>query len=320
MTANNPNTIHIVREYDAPVQVVWDAWTDPEQVAKWWGPRGFSIKTHAKDLKPGGFWKYTMYGPDGTEFENKTVYYEVEACKKLVYDHGGSDDRPPLFRVTVLFSEIDGKTTMDMTMAMSTAEEVLAIKKIIKDAGGNSTWDRLAEYLGEHQNNRNCFVINRSFDAPPAKVFEMWIDPNHLAKWLPPAGFAVEFLEINIAEGRTTTYRMTNRKDMTFYGQFDYREIKRHSRIVYVQRFCDEKGNLAHHPAMPEFPSEFINTITFTPEGEQSTRLTLTSEPFSQATAAEVAAFKEARSSMTKGWTGSFDALEDMLATVGEAR
>ena len=52
------NEIHITRVYDAPVRAVWDAWTDPEQVAQWWGPRGFTITTHGKDLRAGGFFLF----------------------------------------------------------------------------------------------------------------------------------------------------------------------------------------------------------------------------------------------------------------------
>ena len=62
---NKSNSINIIRIYDAPVEAVWDAWTDPEQVAQWWGPRGFTLTTHSKDLRPGGHWAYTMHGPDG---------------------------------------------------------------------------------------------------------------------------------------------------------------------------------------------------------------------------------------------------------------
>ena len=87
--------------------------------------------------------------PDGVDYPNKTLYHEVEYCKKLVYDHGGYDDRPPLFRVTVEFSEVDGKTRMEMTATCPTAEEAAQMRKFIKAAGGNSTWDRLAEYLNE---------------------------------------------------------------------------------------------------------------------------------------------------------------------------
>lgn len=103
---NKSNEIRIIRIYDAPVEAVWDAWTDPEQVAKWWGPRGFTLTTHSKDLRVGGHWHYTMHGPDGTDYVNTTKYFEVEPQKKLVYDHGGHEDRPPLFRVTALFSEV----------------------------------------------------------------------------------------------------------------------------------------------------------------------------------------------------------------------
>src|SRR6476659_5727630 len=139
--------IKITRVYDAPVEAVWDAWTDPEQVAQWWGPRGFTLTTHSKDLRPGGSWRYTMHGPDGVDYPNWTQYFEVEECRKLVYDHGGNDDQPPLFRVTVLFSEIDGKTKMEMSMILSTPEAAEETRQIIKKHSGNSTWDRLAEYL-----------------------------------------------------------------------------------------------------------------------------------------------------------------------------
>jgi uncharacterized protein YndB with AHSA1/START domain len=82
------NELSISRFYEAPVQAVWDAWTDPKQTAQWWGPRGFTITTHSKELKTGGHWDYTMHGPDGTDYENSTQHLEVETYKKLVYDHG----------------------------------------------------------------------------------------------------------------------------------------------------------------------------------------------------------------------------------------
>ncbi len=112
-----------------------------------------------------------MHGPDGVDYVNKTLYHEVVEYQKLVYDHGGSDDRPPLFRMTVLFSEDDGKTTIDLTMTMPTPEETESIRKLIKAAGGNATWDRLAEYLDESQRHKRTFVINRSFHATADEVF-----------------------------------------------------------------------------------------------------------------------------------------------------
>src|SRR3954452_14049863 len=96
---NKSNEIHLTRIYNAPVEAVWDAWTDPEQVAQWWGPRGFSITTHSKDLRTGGHWSYTMDGPDGTDYPNAAKYLELTPLSGLIYDHGGYKDRPPMFRV-----------------------------------------------------------------------------------------------------------------------------------------------------------------------------------------------------------------------------
>ena len=200
---NKPNEINLQRIYDAPVKLVWEAWTDPQQVAQWWGPRGFTLTTQSKDLKAGGSWVYTMHGPDGVDYPNKTTYYEVDKYKKLVYDHGANDNQPALFRVTVLFSEIKGQTHMDMTMSLATAEAAKEIKKHIKAAGGNSTWDRLAEYLDKKSFNKDRFVINRTFDAPITTLFEMWTNPKHFSQWLAPTGFDMHFIRSDIAVGKS---------------------------------------------------------------------------------------------------------------------
>ncbi len=88
---NRPNELYIERIYDAPVKMVWDAWVDPKQVAQWWGPRGFTLANHSKDVRTGGHWNYTMHGPDGVDYPNATKYLEVEKYSRMVYDHGLSD-------------------------------------------------------------------------------------------------------------------------------------------------------------------------------------------------------------------------------------
>ncbi len=156
--------------------MTWDAWTDPEKVAQWWGHRGFTLTTHQKDLRPGDAWSLTMHGPDGVDYPNKTLDHEVVKHSRLVYDHGGTDDRPPQFKVTVGFSESKGKTTMETTMALATAEAAAETRKFIKKAGGDLTWDRLAEYLSVPEK----FYINRAFDAPIDVMFDMWTEKRRL--------------------------------------------------------------------------------------------------------------------------------------------
>lgn len=308
------NELKITRVYDAPLKAVWDAWTDPEQAAHWWGPRGFTITTHSKDLRVGGHWKYTMHGPDGVDYPNTTVYLEVEDQAKLVYDHGGNEDQPPLFRVTVLFSEKKGKTTMDMTMTLPTPEAAEETHKFVKKANGYSTWDRLAEYLEKTVSGNEKFVLNRSFDAPIELMYEMWTDPKHVAQWVPPTGFTMEFLRADIKSGGSTFSVMTNGAGLKMYGRAEYLEMVKPHRVVYVQQFCDENEKPARHPMSATWPAAMLTTVELTAEGSDQTRVTLTWECYGEHTLEELQTFINARSGMNQGWTGSFDKLEDYLA------
>jgi uncharacterized protein YndB with AHSA1/START domain len=313
---NKSNEIRITRVYDAPVAAVWDAWTDLEQVAKWWGPRGFTITTHSKDLRPGGHWKYTMHGPDGTDYENTTLYYAVVPQQKLVYDHGGSEDRPPLFRVTALFIELGDRTKLDLSFSLATPEAAEEMRKFIKKASGESTWDRLAEYLEKESTGKEKFVINRSFDVPLDVMFEMWTDPKHFSQWLPPTGFKMDFLRADIRPGGSTFYFMTGSSgghEVKMYGRAQYLEISKPGRLVYTQQFCDDKENVSRHPMAPTWPATMLTTVELTAEGPDRTRVTVTWEPHGAVTPEELATFINARTGMTAGWTGSFDKLEAYL-------
>ena len=314
---NKSNVIKITRIYDAPVEAVWDAWTDPEQVAQWWGPRGFTLTTHSKDLRPGGHWDYTMHEPDGTDYPNTAKYFEVEEHAKLVYDHGGHKDRPPLFRVTALFSETAGKTTLEMSMALATPEAAEETRKFIKKASGESTWDRLAEYLEKKSSGKDIFVINRTFDVPLETMFEMWTNAKHFSQWLAPTGFDMEFIQCDIRPGGKTFYFMTNHKDVKMYGRAEYLKIEKPNRLVYTQQFCDEKNEkTTRHPMAPTWPATMLTTVDLTAEAPDRTRVTITWEIHGPTTREELETFINAKAGMTQGWTGSFDKLEEYLSSV----
>lgn len=307
------NELKIVRIYDAPVKLVWEAWTDPQQVAAWWGPRGFTITTHSKDLKVGGTWNYTMHGPDGTDYPNITKYFEVEKYSKLVYDHGASENTPPLFRVTVIFTEIKGRTKMDMTMTLASAEAAEQIKKHIKKAGGNATWDRLAEYLSQQSTGQERFVINRTFNSPIHTVFKAWTDPQQLSQWLSPTGTTMKFFKADINVGGSTFYMMSGEGGFHLYGKTSYLEIESPIRLVYTQQFCDESGKICRHPMAPTWPETMMTVVTFAEEGPDYTRVTVIWEPSGNFTNEELAAFIKEKGGMTMGWTGSFDKLENYI-------
>jgi uncharacterized protein YndB with AHSA1/START domain len=307
----DPKTLTLHRIYAAPVSAVWDAWHDLEQVSQWWGPRGFTITTHSKDLRPGGSWRYTMHGPDGTDYPNVTHYHEVEPRARLVYDHGGTDDTPPLFRVTATFREVDGKTHLDFEMQFPSPEHARQTAIFIKKASGESTWDRLAEYLDD-QNSQRRFYINRSFNVPIAQMYDTWTKPELLSQWLPPTGSTMEFLEADIRPGGSSRYLMSN-PHFRMWGRASYLELDPPHRLVYTQEFCDEAGNLSRHPMAPTWPATLRTTVTFTEEGPTRTRVTVQWEPWNDPKPEEIATFVGGRSGMTQGWTGSFDKLEGVL-------
>ena len=86
--------IVITRVFDAPRDLVWDAWTDPKQVVQWWGPQGFTTTIHEMDVRPGGVWRHTMHGPDGTEYpEQKRVYRSGETRAHCLLPRRGKKGR-----------------------------------------------------------------------------------------------------------------------------------------------------------------------------------------------------------------------------------
>ena len=306
------NVISITRVYDAPLAAVWEAWTIPEEVAQWWGPRGFTLTTHGRDLRTGGHWHYTMHGPDGTDYENTTQYLDVVPMQRLVYDHGGHQDRPPLFRVTALFTERDGCTQLDMSMAFATPEVAVEMRGFIRKAGGETTWDRLAEYLEKRHAGKEMFVIARSFDAPIDVVYDMWVNPEHLAQWLPPTGATMRFLRSEPQLGGSSFYEMAFPGGEPMHGLVQYMELSKPSRIVYTQQFCDAHENVVRPSFFGNWPLRMRTTVELTAEDEQTTRVTVRWEP-EQATPEDIAEFVLQRTSMTGGWTGSFDKLELLL-------
>ncbi|MBY0516450.1 MAG: SRPBCC domain-containing protein [Bacteriovoracaceae bacterium] len=313
MAKAKPNELRLVRVYDAPAKLVWATYTEDKHLTKWWGPRGFTITTKSKDLRPGGKWIYTMHGPDGIDYPNMTTYHVVEPYKKLVYDHGGNEERPKLFTVTVTFEEHLGKTVMDMTMTLDTPEAAIEISKHIKNASGNSTWDRLGEYLEGEQTKKDVFIINRTFKADQKTLFEMWTNPEHLSNWMGPAGASMKYLNVAIKEGAFAHYQLTTAEGEFHFGKMEYKKIQPYELLVYVQSFSDEKGNLVKPGFAPTWPDQMLTTIHFTDEGSNETRITLKWEVYGNANEVERKTFNEAKAGMTGGWTGSFDKLEEAL-------
>ena len=150
MTRNDASDREIVtsRDFDAPPDLVFQAWTDPKHVGNWWGPHGFTTTTHEFDLRPGGVWRFVMHGPDGRDYKNKIVFVEIVKPSRLVYRHAGEDDTADIrFHTTVNFDEYDGKTRLTMRAVFETPEE---LDRVVREHGAVEGAVQHLERLAAH--------------------------------------------------------------------------------------------------------------------------------------------------------------------------
>lgn len=141
--------IVIARVFDAPRELVFRAWTDKENFAKWFGPRGFTTTLKEADMRVGGRLRFDMRGPDGKVWDNRIVFLEIKPHELLVFDHGSDkDDDPGRFHVTITFDEqSDKKTVMTMRQLHPTKEQRAIGIGFGAVELGYQTLDKLAEHL-----------------------------------------------------------------------------------------------------------------------------------------------------------------------------
>lgn len=189
--------IVITRVFDAPRELVWKAWHEPEHVERWWGPKGFTTRVEELDLRPGGRSKFVMVGPDGTEYPVTGVYSEVVVPEKTVgsdeFDEGFPGDPAELPQGVVLtcyFDEAGRGTRLTMWILHPTAESRRNHEEMGVVGGWGSSFDCLDEHLAEHQGRltltrvSDCEVkLVRVFDAPRALVWEAVTKPEHIRRW-----------------------------------------------------------------------------------------------------------------------------------------
>jgi uncharacterized protein YndB with AHSA1/START domain len=152
VTATSPAdqpTITMQREFDAPADAVFAAYRDPEALKEWYGPDGFSITVFAMDFRVGGLFRFTMHGPDGTDYPNRIMYREIVPGARIAYLHdSGIDNDPRGFEVLVTFEPSGGGCTL-LTMR-STFPSVEARNAVMKFGAvelGMQTVEKLAAYV-----------------------------------------------------------------------------------------------------------------------------------------------------------------------------
>jgi uncharacterized protein YndB with AHSA1/START domain len=229
--------IVIIRVFDAPRELIWEAWTDPERVVKWWGPTGFTTTIHEMDVRPGGVWRHTMRGPDGTEYPNKSIFIEVVKPERIVYSHGGGTKGAPgaNFEATWTFEAEGNKTRLTLRSVFpSAAARDLVIKTYNAVEGGKQTLSRLAEKLA-----KTPLIIERTYDAPIEIVWKAITTKKDMEQWWPHTAP----LETFKAEVGFETQFSIRHDDRDFLHLWKVTEVIPGRKITYDWKFGGKPGN-----------------------------------------------------------------------------
>jgi uncharacterized protein YndB with AHSA1/START domain len=135
--------ISISRTLNAPVDLVWEAWTTPEHLVQWWGPNGFTNTISEMNMTPGGEWHMVMHGPDGKDYKNTSIFKEIIPHKKIVFDHIA-----PNFTATIEFEPQGDTTLLKWRMVFESAELFIQVVKTFKaDEGLRQNVEKFQAYL-----------------------------------------------------------------------------------------------------------------------------------------------------------------------------
>ena len=135
------------RDFSAPRAAVFGAFADPAALARWWGPAGFTNEFREFDFRPGGAWRFTMRGPDGTPYEMDKRFTEIAVPERIAVEHFQQGHE---FTLTMTYADADAdagaSTRLTWRMVFASAAECARIRDFVA-AANEQNFDRLAAHL-----------------------------------------------------------------------------------------------------------------------------------------------------------------------------
>ena len=253
----------ITRIFDAPRGLVWKAWTEPERVKKWWGPKAFTTPVINIDLRVGGKYLSCMRGPDNKDYWSTGVYREIIPLKRLIYTdsfadekgkkvpashYGMSGDWPSELLVSVTFDDIGGKTKMTLQHVGLPEGQMRDLARV----GWNESFDKLADSIVPIDRTKILaepgkpeVIITRAFDTPRRLVFKVYTDPNLIPQWWGPRRFtaAIDKMEMKAGGLWRFVQRSTAGNEYAFHGVIH--EITSPERVVSTFEFEGMPGHVS---------------------------------------------------------------------------
>jgi uncharacterized protein YndB with AHSA1/START domain len=143
-----PITI-LTRVFDAPRSLVYDAYTNPKHIEKWWGRRNMKTVVEKMDVRPGGAWRYVQYAPDGKEFAFRGEYREIVPQERIVSTFEYEPMAGHIIFNTALFEDFEGKTKVTVTSLYQSMEDREGMLRAGMEVGANESWDMLDDLVSQ---------------------------------------------------------------------------------------------------------------------------------------------------------------------------
>ncbi len=224
---------------NAPIDLVWKVFTQPEHIKQWWGPNGFTNTISKMEVKQGGQWIFIMHGPDGTDYKNKHTYKEIAEQEKIVLQHETS----PKFITTLSFEALRNKTLLKWHALFESAEQLEQVIKVFKaDEGMKQNVERLSVYLEKMQPENQTMVnapfsIERTFDAPVPEVWKAITDRDSMKQWY----FTIS--EFKPVHGYEFKFAGEGEKGKRYIHLCKVTEVSPEKKLAYTWKYESFEGN-----------------------------------------------------------------------------
>ena len=243
-------TLVTTRVFDAPLELVYRAWTDPEQFARWFPPEGFTTAACELDVRPGGTVRIDFQAPAGPPFDGAVMpgrgrYREVVPNERLSFTlvPEVGDQRMPVVLTTVFFEDAGaGRTRLTIHQSAESVAEFEQLAKQGMAEGIAQSLGKLAGVLSGNPTDRGAAVsgrtltLTRVFAAPRELVWTALTDPAHITQWMFANSWESPFAETDLRPGGAFRIGMRPADHSAEGFVFDgtYREVRKPERIVQV--------------------------------------------------------------------------------------
>lgn len=223
------NTSRLIKA--TPAQI-FQAFTEPERLARWWGPNGFTNTFHEFECTSGGVWRFDMNGPDGKVYPNEIVFNEVSP-QRIVLHHLASMH---VFTLTITMVEEGDATRLSWRQAFETAAECDKVRPYAPRCNEENL-DRLESELARMMAGEREMVLMRILDAPREKLFRCWTEPQLITKWFTPPPYVTTHAEIDLRVGGSSLVVMRSPEGVEIPNRGVYLEVVPKERLVFTDAY-----------------------------------------------------------------------------------